>query len=230
MATLDQNCYDRITGELLEQGGIFEDLDNVDLAVNRAQKLGLLRRLDGRLRIQARSLRRWLLNFKQEYPSPYFLRPVAEVEWHKELLATAHFDNVFEFESILVAQTLTHYWTALLFLLQCMMRCEWIMREQFSLTTSFNDIYTEDHEVFDTHSHPTIRSGFDMLDLLAASICMSIPYHLKEEMGAAGPNTTISVLWGAMQYYKMRVGSGQDYQKHLGWCVKAFATMRRQRE
>jgi hypothetical protein len=168
----------------------------------------------------AENLRNWLAGFTSRYPIPYAWTASVSEAGSSCFSGSNMFPFHFQFPNLLAAQSLLHYWAAIVILMRCIQICQSINASAIYPTQRFG--YDAQELVYSLHisggialSEPSVVALH-----LADNICQSVAYGSHHDNNMAGPTMLLFPLWLAKDTYA-NDESGLSFQKEA-YCVEVF--------
>ncbi|RFN49760.1 hypothetical protein FIE12Z_5983 [Fusarium flagelliforme] len=213
------SLYDMLIERMVDIPGLLHDVNVLSALGDDALRLGAIAR-DIFLRAVtiAETLRNWLAGFSSKYPVPYTWAVPGSETVSPCLANSDAFPLRFQFPNLLAAQSLIHYWAAMVILMRCIMVCQSSSADVAHSAQTF--IYDYRTLVYSPHlaggialSEPSaVASHF------ADNICHSAAYGSDHDKGMAGPIMLLFPLWIAKDTYT-NDDSGLSRQKE-SYCVE----------
>ena len=166
------------------------------------------------------NLDNWLSSFRLMHPYPYTWSLSTSNNLPGPSRHSAFFPQCLQFVSLMVAQSMVHYWAAMVIVLRCVMVCQDILARN-PLASQRDD----SNEQFGGKGNVVLegslmRSGLrDMALRFADCICYSAEYCASKEKGAPGPIILLFPLWVAKDLY---ANEGEIHQGNEIFCVEVF--------
>ncbi|KAK2666318.1 Zn(2)-C6 fungal-type DNA-binding domain [Fusarium oxysporum f. sp. vasinfectum] len=219
------SLYDMLVERMVDIPGLLQDVNVLSgRRRNALQQRAIAQDFFLRAVTIAENLRNWLAGFSSKYPVPYTWA-VPDSETVFPCLANSDaFPLRFQFPNLLAAQSLIHYWAAMVILMRCIMVCQ----RSSSADVAYSAqpfVYDYRKLVYSPHltgdialSEPSaVASHF------ADNICHSAAYSSDRDKGMAGPIMLLFPLWIAKDTYA-NDDSGHSCQKE-SYCVEVLRAL-----
>ncbi|KAF4336540.1 C6 zinc finger domain protein [Fusarium beomiforme] len=217
--------YDMLMDRMVDIPGLLHDINVLSaLRGNALQPRGIAQDIFVRAVTIAENLRNWLDGFSSKYPVPYtWATPDSETV--SPCLANSDaFPLHFHFPNLLAAQSLIHYWAAMVILMRCIMVCQ---RSSSAGVTHSAQTFVYDYQKLVNSPHLTGDIVLSEPSAIAAhfadNICYSAAYSSDYDKGMAGPIMLLFPLWIAKDIYT-NDDSGHSRQKEL-YCVELLRAL-----
>ncbi|KAH7464072.1 hypothetical protein FOMA001_g17828 [Fusarium oxysporum f. sp. matthiolae] len=201
----DVNVLSALRDDVLQLGGIAQDI------FLRAVTI-------------AENLRNWLAGFSSKYPLPYSWAVPDSGTVSPCLANSDAFPLHFQFPNLLAAQSLIHYWAAMIILMRCIMVCQnsssaGIPHSAQTFVYDYRKLVYSPHLTGDI----VLPEPSAVASHFADNICHSAAYSSGHDKGMAGPIMLLFPLWIAKDTYA-NDDSGQSRQKE-SYCVEVLKAL-----
>ncbi|KAL5611178.1 hypothetical protein FOBRF1_007295 [Fusarium oxysporum] len=219
------SLYDMLVERMVDIPGLLQDVNVLSGRRGNALQLRAIAQ-DFFLRAVtiAENLRNWLAGFSSKYPVPYTWA-VPDSETVSPCLANSDaFPLRFQFPNLLAAQSLIHYWAAMVILMRCMMVCQ---RSSSADVAHSAQPFVYDYRKLVSSPHLTgdiaLSEPSAVASHFADNICHSAAYSSDHDKGMAGPIMLLFPLWIAKDTYA-NDDSGHSRQKE-SYCVEVLRAL-----
>ncbi|KAI8402249.1 hypothetical protein FOFC_17555 [Fusarium oxysporum] len=220
------SLYDMLVERMVDIPGLLHDVNALSGRHGNAMpQRNMARQVFSRAVAIAENLRNWLAGFSSKYPVPYTWA-VLDSETVPPCLANSDaFPLCFQFPNLLAAQSLIHYWAAMVILMRCIMVvCQ---RSSSAGVTHSAQTFVYDYQKLVYSPHVTgdiaLSDPSTAASHFADNICHSAAYSSDHDKGMAGPIMLLFPLWIAKDTYA-NDDSGQSRQKE-SYCVEVLKAL-----
>ncbi|KAH7200642.1 hypothetical protein BKA60DRAFT_625724 [Fusarium oxysporum] len=218
------SLYDMLVERMVDIPGLLQDVNVLSGRRGNAMLLrNIARQVFSRAVAIAENLRNWLAGFSSKYPVPYTWA-VPDSETVSPCLNNSDvFPLRFQFPNLLAAQSLIHYWAAMIILMRCIMVCQ---RSSADVPHSAQP-FVYDYRKLVSSPHLTgdiaLSEPSAVASHFADNICHSAAYSSDRDKGMAGPIMLLFPLWIAKDTYA-NDDSGHSRQKE-SYCVEVLGAL-----
>lgn len=217
----ENSHYDMLIDEMVDIPGLLHDVNVLSGRRGNAMLLGdIAQDIFLRAVTIAENLRNWLSCFTSKYPIPYTWTALALEAVPSCLANSVAFPLRFQFPNLLAAQSLVHYWAAMVILMRCIMVCQ--SMSAGATHPAQRLVYDYRKLVYSPHLNGDIAVSQPsaVASHFADNICHSAAYSSYHDKGMAGPIMLLFPLWIAKDTYA-NDESGLSHRKE-SYCVEVL--------
>jgi hypothetical protein len=200
--TANETYHDFLIEEMLDIPELLQDIDSLPTYEGTTERQEHTQRLLSRAVMIMKKLDDWFCWFRVVHPYPYTWALSTNDEWLGPTRHGAFFPQRLEFVNLLVAQTMVHYWAAMVIILRSLVLCQDILARNHQAPQQYEhdkQLEGEDIEASAGESMPSELR--DRALWFADCICYSAEYCVSKDQGAAGPVVLLFPLWIAKDLY-----------------------------
>jgi hypothetical protein len=217
----ENSLYDMLIEQMVDIPGLLHDVNVLSGRRGNAMLLrNIARQVFSRAVTIAEKLRNWLAGFSSKYVLPYTWTIPASETVSPCLANSDAFPLRFQFPNLLAAQSLIHYWAAMVILMRCMMVCQ----SSSAGVTHSAQTFAYDYQKLVYSPHLTgdiaLSEPSAVASHFADNICHSAAYSSDHDKGMAGPIMLLFPLWIAKDTYA-NDDSGLSRRKE-SYCVEVL--------